>query len=59
MLTEFCVNQVGMARGIPRPSILEVPAFFELLEPRGIDSITLRVLEVLTKPPRGPRKIGL
>ena len=48
----------GMARGIPRPSILEVPAFFALLEPRGIDSINLRILEVLAKVPRGPRKLG-
>ena len=48
---------IGMARGIPRPSILEVPAFFLLLEPRGIDSIALRLLEVLAKTPRGPRKI--
>ena len=32
--------QLGMARGIPRPSILEVPELFS-----GIDFITPRLLE--------------
>jgi hypothetical protein len=47
---------IGMARGIPRPSFLEVPDFFSSLIPRGIDSITPRILEVLANIPRGPRK---
>ena len=50
---------LGMARGIPRPSILEVLAFFALLEPQGIYSIYPRLLEVLAKTPRGPRKLDL
>ena len=36
--------QVGIARGIPRPSFLEVPDLFALLDSRGIDSITPRIL---------------
>ena len=36
---------LGMARGIPRPSFLEVPDLFPLLEPRGIDSSTPRILD--------------
>ena len=34
-----------MARGIPRPSILEVRTFFHSSIPRGIDFITPRILE--------------
>ena len=49
---------LGMARGIPRPSFLEVPDFFSLLVPRGIDFVTPRFLEVLAKIPRGPRKVN-
>ena len=47
-----------MARGIPRPSILEVPAFFSLLEPRGIDFINPRLLEVLDQNSSRTSKIG-
>ena len=46
---------VGMARGIPRP--LMSRNFFDSSIPRGIDFITPRVLEILAKYPRGPRKL--
>jgi hypothetical protein len=50
---------VGMARGIPRPSILEVPDLFSLLDSPRNRFYHSSDPRVLAKIPRGPRKSNI
>ena len=52
----FKRTQLGMARGIPRPSILEVPELFSLLDSPRNRFYHSSAPRVLAKICRGPRK---
>ena len=56
---QFVMSEVGMARGIPRPSFLEVPYFFSLLDSPRNRFYHSSDPQVLAKIPRGPRTLKI
>ena len=56
LIRQIKMKQLGMARGIPRPSILEVPELFSLLDSPRNRFYHSSAPRVLAKICRGPRK---